>query len=76
MAGFKKIHIEGYPLKADPDIVRLLKREFAGNVGRIFRDARDHGQMRVILADQPYILHANTDHVFTIEKENAGHGIV
>lgn len=76
MAGFKRTNIEGFTLVADPALVRLLRRYAASGVGRILREAQDHGQTRVTLGDQAYILHYHPDHTITIDLIDEGHHII
>jgi hypothetical protein len=76
MAGFKRTNIEGFTLKADPELVKLLRRHGPTGLGRVLREAQNNGQTRVLLNEVPYILHYHPDHTITIDSTDERHHIV
>ena len=73
MAGSKRTNVQGHTILADPELVKLLRRQSSAMVGRLFRDAQEHGQSKVELEGITYILFRRSDHTFTISPESA-HG--
>ena len=66
MAGFKRTNILGHAVVADPELVRILRRQASSLLGRLFREAQEHGQSRVELDGRMFALLKHPDHTFTV----------
>ncbi len=72
MAGFKRTNIQGHTVVADPVYVKLVRRKSSHTIGQLFREAQEHGQTRIELNGEPFIVLLHSDHTFTI-KADIGH---
>lgn len=70
MAGFKRTNVQGHTIVADPELVKLLRRQASALLSRLFREAQEHGQSRIELDGKIYILVRQPDHTFVIEPES------
>lgn len=71
MAGFKRTNIQGHTIVADPEFVRLLRRQSTALLERLFREAQEQGQAQVELQGLHYVLHRHSDHTFTLDPLSA-----
>lgn len=69
MAGSKRTNIQGHTVVADPELVMHLRRLSSVLLGRLFREAQEHGQSKVELGGVMYILLRRSDHTFTLELQ-------
>jgi len=70
MAGSKRTNIQGHTILADPELVKLIRRQSSTLLSRLFREAQEHGQSRIELDGKIYILVRQPDHTFAIKLES------
>ncbi|MEK7537422.1 MAG: hypothetical protein AAB619_00410 [Patescibacteria group bacterium] len=76
MAGFKRTNIQGHIVIGDPELALILRRQSAAYLNRLFAEAQEHGQSRLILDGQERILRRHPDHTFTLEPGSFVQGIL
>ena len=76
MAGFRRTNIQGHTVVADPELVRILRRQSSTLLGRLFREAQEHGQSHVQLNEQRHNIICHPDRTFTIVPVTETHGLL
>lgn len=74
MAGFSRTNIQGHTLVADPELVKIMRRQSTARIGSLFREAQEHGQSRIELDGKIFTIVRKSDHTFTIEAESDHRG--
>lgn len=73
MAGSKLVNINGYKVAIHPDQAKELRRLASDALGRIFREALEHGQSLVTLGGYSYVLKRLPDHSFELVRYSDEH---
>lgn len=76
MAGFRRTNIQGHTVVADPELVKLLRRQSSILLGRLFREAQEHGQSHVKLKEKRHSIICHPDRTFTIASTPEQHGLL